>query len=148
MPKGTSITDYAMVGLIGVATIFFILTALASDANPAVALEENNYTTNNTPYTLANTPVNDYGCVLYHYENTTFPVPTDNYDCSNDNVTIYTNGTNVCYPNITANCNYYTSYSYQRSVTVHGIDFSFIMVLVAMGVSLYLGYSLIFAKKR
>lgn len=116
--------------------LYFGITTIQTDVNPTVSLEVHNFTTNNTPITLTNTPVNDFGCVMYHYENLTFPLPTDNYDCSNNNVTIYTNGTNVCYPNVTANCNYYTSYSYQKSATIWGMSFSFIIIIVIIAFGL------------
>lgn len=135
--------DVVVLGLLAVTVVLYIVSAIGDDANPTVSFEAHNFTTNNTPITLNNDDVNDYGCIVYHGSNTTYPMPTANYLCANDNVTIYTNGTNVCYPNITANCNYYTSYSYQRSATVWGLDFAFMIVIVLIGAGMFVALKLI-----
>lgn len=133
--------EHIILPIFVVSFLFYGLSTIETDANIDVSLEVHNFTTNNTPIQLTYDDVNDYGCVMYHFNNVTFPIPTANYDCSNDNVTIYTNGTNVCYPNITANCNYYTTYSYQRDAEVWGIDWAFIVLLVIIGFGIYITYS-------
>ena len=125
-----------IIPIFAVIFIFYGLSTIDTDANPIVALEEINFTTNDTGFEFANDPVNDFGLTAYHFENTTFPIPTANYVWNDTHITLYTNGTNVCYPNVTANCNYYTTYSYEKSATVWGLDLSWIGILVIIGVGL------------
>lgn len=98
------------------------------DSRPSLSVDAEaiTFTTNNTYYGTAHSPVTSL--TLYLGSNTSFAIPTARYGSSTSAVRIYANGTTagVCWTNITAGCTYYAYYSYDdtyaENVTTEGLE--------------------------
>ena len=118
-----------------------ILYAWEPITNPDISLEATNFTANDTYFAFAHSPVNSYSMHLYYFDNTTFEIITALYDFNTTHIKIYANGTGE-YPNVTTNVNYYSSYSYQQSGTIWGVDFTFVAMTIFLVVCLVIAYTI------
>lgn len=110
------------------------MNALAPSVSPRVNLEEVTFTVNNTYYPLDNKP-NNNDVKLYYFENTTYLIPTARYTYNTSHIKLYTNGTTVCFANITAGCKYYASYTWNRPLNVWNLDFEWILIIIVLAVT-------------
>jgi hypothetical protein len=122
--------------------IILLINALAPAITPIVSLENITFTTNNTYYKLAHSPTN-LDLKLYYYSNTTYQIPASRVVANTTHVKIYTNGTTVCFANITAGCFYYASYTWNQDLTLWGMDFGWILIIVFLAVITYVGWSIL-----
>lgn len=118
--------------IIGAILIILVITNLFSGSGArTVSLEVRNFTTNNTFYNVAY-PITNDDLILYYFQNTTFPIPRNLYSATTTQVKIYANSTVGIYPNVTANSNYYYSYTWYPAFTVWGTSYIFIIGLVCL----------------
>jgi hypothetical protein len=126
-----------------------LMTSIYSTINPSISYEARNFTTNNTPYNVANPKVITSTAHLYYYNNNTFEITTDRYVINATHVTLLTNGTG-CYPNASANCIFYLSYNQDRTMIMNGTEYAGWIALGVIAVISIIGIGilLLFTAKK